>query len=281
MVTWQCDFLERHVNDACHTRCQVICVQQHVCRCCSKWATCDPWYQLSSLILPSKVDQVQEIHPAAFSRVVSARDHKPRYFLPRSSHSPTRMPPPARFWKFSGSATDLTWRQAILIGPVGSEILRSRSKSASRCCLLMLCRAVRPEMLQLSNTVHAGVLDRCPTICASVRPAAGMLLWLQRVSCVHLTPLHFRCRNRWGDPSVKTFVCELQIHHQVSDAARRDLCVRFSVTYPPQEMLPSNVLKFWLEKPPKYLNEAALKNYETLADEFHQRYVAKRDKLAS
>ena len=29
--------------------------------------------------------------------------------------------------------------------------------------------------------------------------------------------LHWRCRNHWGDPSVKTFVCELQIHHQVSD----------------------------------------------------------------
>jgi hypothetical protein len=31
------------------------------------------------------------------------------------------------------------------------------------------------------------------------------------------------CRNRWDDKklSVKTFVCELQIHHQVSDAVQR------------------------------------------------------------
>ena len=93
--------------------------------------------------------------------------------------------------------------------------------------------------------------------------------------------LRLRCRNRWGDPSVKTFVCELQIHHEVSDAARRVLCVRFSVTYPPKEMLPSNVLDFWLKSPPKGLDVAALQGYETLAEEFHQRYVAKRDKLAS
>jgi hypothetical protein len=94
--------------------------------------------------------------------------------------------------------------------------------------------------------------------------------------------LHLRCRNRWStDPSVKTFVCELQIHHQVSDAARRDLCVRFSVTCPPKEMLPSKVLDFWLKSPPEGQNEAALKNDETLAEEFHKRYVEKRDKLAS
>ena len=97
---------------------------------------------------------------------------------------------------------------------------------------------------------------------------------LQRIS------LLLRCRNRWGDPSVKTFVCELQIHHQVSAAARRVLCVHFSVTHPPKEMLPSNVLDFWF-KPPKDLDKEALKDYETLADEFHQRYVSKRDKLAS
>jgi hypothetical protein len=93
--------------------------------------------------------------------------------------------------------------------------------------------------------------------------------------------LHFCCRNRWGDASVKTFVCELQIHHQVSDAARRDLCVRFSVTCPPKEMLPSKVLDFWLKSPPEGQNGAALQDSKILADEFHQRYVEKRDKLAS
>ena len=93
--------------------------------------------------------------------------------------------------------------------------------------------------------------------------------------------LHSCCRNRWGESSVKTFVCELQIHHQVSDAARRVPCVRISVTRPPKDMLPSNVLNFWLESPPEGQNVAALQDSKILAEEFHQRYVEKRDKLAS
>ena len=50
----------------------------------------------------------------------------------------------------------------------------------------------------------------CMTSClhAAVADAVYLLLIL----------LHFCCRNRWGEPSVKTFVCELQIHHEVSDA---------------------------------------------------------------
>ncbi len=86
--------------------------------------------------------------------------------------------------------------------------------------------------------------------------------------------LHSCCRNRWDDKklSVKTFVCELQIHHQVSDAARRDMCV--SVTFPPKEMLPSKVLDFWLKQNP---GDKVCAEYE----EFHERYVKMRDVLAS
>jgi hypothetical protein len=46
-------------------------------------------------------------------------------------------------------------------------------------------------------------------------------------------------------------------------------------------MLPSNVLNFWLESPPEGQNVAALQDSKILAEEFHQRYVEKRDKLAS
>jgi hypothetical protein len=46
-------------------------------------------------------------------------------------------------------------------------------------------------------------------------------------------------------------------------------------------MLPSKVLDFWLKSPPEGQNEAALRDSKILAEEFHKRYVEKRDKLAS
>jgi hypothetical protein len=118
-------------------------------------------------------------------------------------------------------------------------------------------------------------LCQCTTSCMHAAVVVHGCSRLLRIS------LLLRCRNRWSDPSVKTFVCELQIHHQVSDAARRDLCVRFSVTCPPKEMLPSKVLDFWLKSPPEGQNEAAMRDSKILAEEFHKRYVEKRDKLAS
>ena len=67
----------------------------------------------------------------------------------------------------------------------------------------------------------------------------------------------------------------------MSDAARLVPCARISVTRPPKDMLPSKVLDFWLESPPEGQNVAALQDSEILAEEFHRRYVEKRDALAS
>ena len=100
--------------------------------------------------------------------------------------------------------------------------------------------------------------------------------------------LFFRCcRNQWANSSVKTFVCELQIHHQVSYAARHAMRVRFSVTFPPKEMQPSKVLNYWVETEKAKVTESkeksSLKSQDpkSLAEEFHKRYVEKRDALSS
>jgi hypothetical protein len=86
---------------------------------------------------------------------------------------------------------------------------------------------------------HSKLFPPSNAACRSLR-AEHLSLFQCMSSCLHTAAVaavglpcisqRWRCRNFWGDPSVKTFVCELQIHHRVSDAARR--VMRLLITLP-------------------------------------------------
>jgi hypothetical protein len=104
---------------------------------------------------------------------------------------------------WSGGFRDLAFKvkvgfQVPIVDAVRSSAFRTVS-TLQRCA----CRSL-PAARRVSC--------RCTTLllacdCSFIVVAVGFLLQL-------------RCRNRWGDSYVKTFVCELQIHHQVSDATK-------------------------------------------------------------
>ena len=106
----------------------------------------------------------------------------------------------------------MSTKQAPNILLEGFETWRSRSKSVFRCVEERASYSISYPTLCMQES-SSGAPKFVPVY---DQPTACRCSGLSRSPCISLC---LRCRNRWGDASVKTFVCELQIHHEVSNAA--------------------------------------------------------------
>ncbi len=93
-----------------------------------------------------------------------------------------------------------------------------------------------------------------------------------------MTSICRRHRELWVDSSVKTFVCEVQVHHEVSDSIFDDAALSNEIPASmAQAMLPSKVF----ETGPSIQVKSLPQGSKVLGgDTPHHRYVKMRDTMA-